>query len=96
MVLPCEREQFQFVPNKVTGLGVETDGRLVKNKQFRLVDEGPGEQQPTLHTPGKFLYVDIFFFGELDKIKEIELPLVLQLPAEYRNNGNIRGGYHRW
>ena len=53
IVLPCDEELAQAVPDEMPRLRVEAGGRLVEDQELGIVDERAREREPPLHAAGE-------------------------------------------
>src|SRR5208337_1704760 len=67
-------EKLKAVPDQVSCLRVEADGRLVKDEQVRVVDERPGEDEPAFHAPGELVDGGVALLGERHKCEQLLHP----------------------
>src|SRR5271157_1673477 len=67
-------EKLKAVPDQVSCLRVEADGRLVKDEQVRVVDERPGEDEPAFHAPGELVDGGVALLGERHKCEQVLHP----------------------
>ncbi len=62
---PFLLEAIEPIPQKVTGLGIESRGGLVEDQHLRSVDQPAGNRQTTLHPSGERLHLALAPIAEL-------------------------------
>ena len=64
-------EPEQPLPHEVAGLRVEAGGRLVEQQQLGLVDQRPGDGEPSLHAAGERIDLAVGPVGELHEVEQL-------------------------
>ena len=68
-------EAFDVVPDVLPGLGVEAEGRLVEEDDWRMVQKPPRNLEPSLHPPGESLDEGVLALLQVDECEKLLDPV---------------------